>query len=426
MGWPVSDLLFTSTIEAAVDDKAAAAAPSVVYGFPPLDLNVLGPCSNVSNPLCPTNDFIASLRSQPPSFLPWTSPAYADSGFMLLGLAIANITNNPIEAVYHDSIFEPLGMTSSNSTAPTGEAELARSVLVDPQGFSLEGGFTTPSGGLFSTINDLAKVGTSLLNSTLLPTNITRKWMKPITHTASLTHSVGAPWEIQRYIHPSTGKVTDLYTKLGDSGSYGGVTVVIPDYGAGFSMLNGHSNATVRSHAANTILDYVTEAVLPALEAQAAAEATRNFVGTYVSTDSKLNSSLTVAFNESTVKAAPLDALSVSSWISNGTDVLASDLFEGVKPRLLPTILNQNRSNGAGQVAFQASTNPQTNSYTQAGELAIGPFTGQYATNFDWLIVDQRHYGGIAIDLFIFDVDDKGKAEAVRPAVTRSRLNRSE
>lgn len=344
---------------------------------------------------------------------------------MLLGLAIANISNKPIEAVYHESIFEPLGMTSSNSTAPIGEAELARSILADPQGFSLEGGFTTPSGGLFSTINDLAKFGTSLLNSTLLPTNVTRKWMKPIAHTASLTHSVGAPWEIQRYIHPSTGKVTDLYTKLGDSGSYGGVTVVIPDYGAGFSMLNGHSNATVRSHAANSILDYVTEAVLPALEAQAAAEATRNFVGTYISTDSKLNSSLTVAFNESTVKAAPLDALSISSWISNGTDVLASDLFEGVKPRLLPTILNQNRSNGAGQVAFQASTNPQTNSYTQAGELAIGPFTGQCATNFDWLVVDQRHYGGIAIDLFMFDINDKGGAEAVRPAVTRSKLKRN-
>lgn len=345
---------------------------------------------------------------------------------MLLGLAIANITKTPIETIYHDSIFEPLGMTSSNSTAPTGEAALARSVLADPQGFSQEGGFTTPSGGLFSTINDLAKFGTSLLNSTLLPTNVTRKWMKPITHTASLTNSVGAPWEIQRYIHPSTGKVTDLYTKLGDSGSYGGVTVVIPDYGSGFSMLNGHSNATVRSLAANTVLDYVTDAVLPALEAQAAAEARRNFVGTYVSTDAKLNSSLTIAFNESTVKAASLDALSVSSWISNGTDILASDLFKGVKPRLLPTISSQNRSTGAGQVAFQASRNPQTNAYTQAGEMAIGPFTGQYATNFDWFIVDQRHYGGIAIDLFVFDVDDNGRAIAVSPAVTRSKLKRSE
>lgn len=49
------------------------------------------------------------------------------------------------------------------------------------------------SGGVFSSINDLAKWGLSILNSTLLSQQETRKWLKPISHTGSLQLSVGRP-----------------------------------------------------------------------------------------------------------------------------------------------------------------------------------------------------------------------------------------
>lgn len=395
--------------------------PVTAYGFPPLNISNLGPCwdpkyRDTETFACPADDFVVNERSHPPTFLPWTNPAYSDDGFMLLGIAISNITGKSMATIYRESIFETLGMTSSNSTAPTGDAELARSVISGDfvYSFALNGGVTVPSGGLFSTINDLAKFGIGILNSTLFPADQTRKWMKPISHTASLSYSVGAPWEIARYIHPSSGKVTDLYTKLGDSGNYGGCIVLIPDYNAGFSVLDA-SNDTTRSDVANLVFDYVTEVILPALEAQAAAEAARNFVGTYVSTDSSLNSSVTVSFNASI-------GLSISTWISNGTDVLASSLFDGTKPRLLPSIPNQ--SDGAGKVAFQASTNAKTNSFSVASKFGTGPFTAQYATNFDWLTVDLTRYGGIGVKLFVFDVDEGGNATAVSPVVTRARLEK--
>lgn len=171
----------------------------------------------------------------------------------------------------------------------------------------------------------------------------------------------------------------------------------------------------------HVVLDRIAEAILPNLEAQAAAEATRNFVGTYVSTDSNLNSSLQITFNESTVEGTS-SGLSVSCWISNGTDVLASDLFAGIKPRLLPSIPNQSKENG--KVAFQASTNSQFNSYTLAGDLGLGPLSGFYATKFDWLTVDERHYAGFGVNLFVFDVNEDGNATAVSPAVTRATLER--
>jgi CubicO group peptidase (beta-lactamase class C family) len=424
-GIPATDLLYSFEARAALNSPNAITP--LMYGFPPLNLSELGPpaCRNLSDPFsgCSAEDDISSVRSLPPNLQSWTTPAYSNNGYMLLGIAISNITGKSMETIYRESIFEPLGMTSSNSSHPTGKAELARSVIAgEPAaGFALEGRVTIPSGGLLSTINDLAKFGINILNSTLLPLETTRKWMKPITHTASLSHSVGAPWEIHRYIHPSTGKVTDLYTKLGDSGYYGGNLVLIPDYGAGISILDASTQA-VRGNVTNIVLDYVINSIIPALEAQAKAEATRNFVGTYASTDSNLNSSVTVAMNGSTTDDA-FTGLSITRWISNGTDVLDSG-FAGAKPKLLPSIPKQ--SDGPGKVGFQALVQPQTTSYTEAVDLglATGPFTAQYATNFDWLTVGAGQYGGRGYYSFIFNIDTEGKATHVTPAAMRAKLQR--
>ena len=424
-GIPSVDLLFLSEASAQVDEQNAT-DPVKTYGFPPARLSELGPCAAVTDLFCTADDYIGSVRSQPPAFLPWTTPAYSNNGLILLGIVISNLADKSMSTIYREVIFEPLGMTSSSSTVPTGEAELARSVIAgDPvRGFAIDGGITVPSGGLFSSIDDLAKFGVGILNSTILPADRTRKWMKPATHTASLSYSVGAPWEIIRYIHPSTGKVSDLYTKLGDAGFYGGSIVLIPDYHAGFSILAANTNSTLRSTVTNTVLDLVTEEILPALEAQAATEAERHFAGTYVSQDpTELNSSLTISFNQSSVEGTS-SGLSISRWISNGTDVLASPLFAGIKPRLLPSIPDQ--SAGAGQVAFQASTHMQTSTYAATTDPGVGPFTGQMATNLDWLVVDEAHYAGFGVNLFVFDVNEGGKAISAYPAVTRVKLERDE
>lgn len=450
LGVPTYDLLYQYV--ASILLGLNATNPETEYGLPPVNISELGPCWDSKYVtagvlVCPADEFVLAERSQPPTFLPWTTPAYSDDGFMLLGIAISKIRGKSIATIYRESIFEPLGMTSSNSSVASDKAKLARSVIAGDFAFySIDSGFTIPSGGIFSTINDLAKFGIAILNSTLFPTTpeLTRKWMKPISHTASLSYSVGAPWEIIRYIHPDTGKVTDLYTKLGDSGNYGGCLVLIPDYNAGFSLLETSSNPALRSVVGTLLLDYITEAILPALEAQAAAEAVRNYVGEYVSTDpAKLNSSVTVVYLNANESSSTGPGLAISSWISNGTDVLAARFQQGIKPRLLPTIISPPPAAAADnkkklvknvrrKVAFQLSKNPQTNTYTAvaASELGagkIGPFSGEYVTNFDWLTVDQTHYGGIGLQLFVFDLDDDaqgGYATALSPAVTRAKLQR--
>jgi CubicO group peptidase (beta-lactamase class C family) len=412
-GIPSIDLLYRYEAARVTGDQSAA--DPVTSGLPPISFSELGPCAESAELFCAGGAYLGSVQSQPPTFLPWTSPAYTNNGFILLGLALCNITGKSLDTIYREAIFEPLGMTLSNITAPP-ESLLSRSVIVgDPAvNFAFDGGITSPSGGIFSTTNDLAKFGVGILNSTLLPADQTRKWMKPISHTASLSYSVGAPWEIIRYTHKSTGRITDIYTKVGDSGAYGGYIVLIPDYNAGFSILGASTNETFRGAATNLVGDLVAEHVIPALEAQAAREADRNFAGTYISTDSDLNSSLTVFLNDS----SPSPGLTISSWISNGTDMLAQ-FHNGRQPRLLPSIPNS----GTGQVAFRASEFPQTSTYTAAGD-NVGPFTGHYTTNLDWFVVDAAHYGGIGTSLFVFDVDGEGSAVAASPAVTRARLER--
>ena len=252
----------------------------------------------------------------------------------------------------------------------------------------------------------------SILNSTLLHLRETRKWLKPITHTASLSLSVGRPWEIFRISLPLSGRISDLYTKEGDGTGYSSYLILSPDHGVGFSILT----AGIASPAiANTVLaDTLISTVLPALEAQAAAEAEMNFAGTYVESSARLNSSVSLA-----VFPEKGSGLMVTQWISNGSDMLAAlDTVAGNELSLFQSDLRTKPVGHAGRVAFRGTYG------TKTYKRMVGPFTDQITTDAAWEDVDCLSYGGISFDLFVFDVDAKGDALAVSPAVTGAKLNR--
>ncbi|KIX91900.1 uncharacterized protein Z520_12389 [Fonsecaea multimorphosa CBS 102226] len=387
--------------------------PVNTFGLPPLNVSdplAAPPCliSELSGNLsCPSNEYAIGAEARPPMFLPWTSPAYTDYGFMLLGTAIANITGISIHDVYRESIFSPLGMNSSFSNVPSPSQYNqyvipgnASSAALTPAGAPE---VTIPSGGIFSTTNDLAKFGTALLNGTLLDPDQTRKWMKPVSHTALFEYSIGRPWEIYRYTHPDSGLVTDIYTKLGDSGYYGGYMVLIPDFDAGFSIIAA-SSLSERSSLTALLADLVTEQMLPALTAQAQAEAQNSFVGTYTSEDESLNSTLTLTINP---QGKP--GLVITHFVSNGTDVLRSGAIGDSPVRLLHSISDRPH----GRMAFRTSSFRAPSG---------GLFSQQYNANLDWLDGDSPTYGGIGIGLFVFDLDANGNAVAVSPAAWRVRL----
>lgn len=168
---------------------------------------------------------------------------------------------------------------------------------------------------------------------------------------------------------------------------------------------------------ANTaVADALTEALAPALEAQAAAEATRNLAGKYASTSPSLNSSVTLAVNLSYGSG-----LIVTSWISNGTNMfswLSQSSAASDELSLFPTDLRSAPVGQAGQVAFRGTFGRSTS------KTNVGMFADQVTTHAVWEEVDTTIHGGIGLDLFIFDVDRKGKAMAVSPAITRATLRK--
>jgi len=340
---------------------------------------------------------------------------------MILGRVVARVTGKEYDQPYNDTVFAPLGMESSFVNGPLEPPLLNRSVVAGP----LEGswnfptnGYALPSGCILSTVNDLNKLGIAILNNTLLTPETTRLWMKPHSHTASLSYSIGAPWEIVRYTNPATGKVTDIYGKLGDSGAYGGALAVIPEYGAGISFLNAFYEPAgapqTRGQLALEMINVIVETVVPALEAQAAKQATAGYVGVYAAIDPAANTTLVVA-------PAPVNGTSglrIQSWISNGTDMLAT-FFSDVTPRLLPSIPKQTPAGTSGEVVFQASIRTEASSYAAAGS---GPFSGFYSTNFDWATYDGQRYGGEGLSTFRFEISGGECAVAVTNAAARMRM----
>lgn len=416
---------FPSLGEIALQMEAAnttEAETMATTGLPPA--NASDPLSNPpclalllqGNDDCPAVPYAQGVANRPPTFLPWSSPGYSNNGFTLLGLAMANATGRTIAELYQDHILDPLAMASTFSDPPP-PAEHARSAIVGDDaaaaGFAQPNGVFVSSGGVFSTTRDLARFGRGILNSTLLAAERTRRWLKPVSHTARLQYAVGAPWEIVRHVSP-TSKVTDLYTKSGDSGQYSAWLVLAPELGVGFSVLMAGS-ARGRFRAVAQVADAVTQAMVPALQRQAAAEAGRNLAGTYRGADG-LNSTLVLATDEGA------EGVLVESWVSNGTDVLPFlATVAGSGPyRLLPSVTDTAR----GQAAFRlvsARDSPAAGGGSASGALFAAP--GMVAA--DWLIVDDSTYYGAGLSLFVFDVGRDGKATAVTMPAYRATLARS-
>ncbi|BCS23010.1 serine hydrolase domain-containing protein [Aspergillus puulaauensis] len=397
-------------------------------GLPPIGKNdrfTWPPCATLEGlaGVCAPDDYAEGTAGSPPIFLLWSAPVYSNHGLTLLGIAIANLTGKSLDQVYQDSVFDPLKLKSTYSVIPP-RSELHRSVVAGgtvDAGFGTENGLSKSSGGIFSTLNDLAKFGTGILNSTLLSPTETRRWIKPVSHTSSLHISIGAPWEIYRYEHPETGLVTDIYTKLGDSGSYGGLTAILPDFDAGFSVITASSEAT-RSDNTLFLIQQIVDAILPALTKQAGAELERKYAGTYTSTTPGLNSSITFkAVGPKGPEALP--GLQISSWVSNGTDLTPhiKTLFRSppyqqpysLRPAISP-------AGDAGKIVFRPAT---------AVVKPIEPrdpsnlFTSFYYAD-DFAFLGQTSYALQYLSEFVFDVQKDGRVSSVTPAAWRVKLEK--
>jgi D-alanyl-D-alanine carboxypeptidase len=127
-------------------------------------------------------DVIAEVACLPLDFEPGSDWSYSDTGYFVLGLLIEKISGLAYEEYLRRSIFKPLGMASTRMLgAGDGRAtgyswdgnQLQRGPGLSPV---VEG----PSGGLISTVGDLAKLDGALARGDLLPPSVLAAMWRPV------------------------------------------------------------------------------------------------------------------------------------------------------------------------------------------------------------------------------------------------------
>jgi hypothetical protein len=251
--------------------------------------------------------------------------------------------------------------------------------------------------------------------------------MKPVTHTASLTTSVGAPWEIKRVELEASGRIVDLYTKDGKLGAYGSYWILVPDYDVGFAALVAGFSSN-----ADVLVGFISDVFLPALEEDARSQAAPVYTGQYQVEDEGVNSTFTLTSEDN------LQGLGLINWISNETAFpgffpvfisLAEGNFgdaevelqaylngtvlvdpQDVSVRLYPTTSRHPPSDGGEKVPFRAVF----------GLMSPSTGTNDIADSTSaWLIADAFVYGKSGADEFIFSLDGYGSVVSVEHPFSR-------
>ncbi|KAI0466017.1 beta-lactamase/transpeptidase-like protein [Xylaria cf. heliscus] len=382
------------------------------YGFPPLSSQERPPCGDF--PTCSRKQFFSGIEKFYPSLPPFTSAAYSNVGFQLLGYALETITGKPFESLLKETVIGPLGLNNTFLRAP----ENARGIIPgnpDQTGWSFDLGEAAAAGNIYTSVGDLSEVGRAILSYKLLDPVTTRRWLKPFSFSTDPHASVGAPWGARRInVAGQPYRWITAFNKAGRISDYSSVLAIIPDYDIGVSVLLA---GELPANANFNLLDTVGEILIPAVEEAARAEAGAIYSGHYVfSNTTQLNSSMTIETDDQ-------PGLRVSQWISNGTDFawISTVLQNGYLPitpriRLYPTGLEGPGIDGGKTVAFKAVFED-----ADAPSQATAMFSTDCAT---WINVASVIYGSAAMDELIFNVDSKAKVTSITSPSLRVTLDK--
>ncbi|RGP72913.1 hypothetical protein FLONG3_6551 [Fusarium longipes] len=287
-------------------------------------------CANDTLPGCGFEDFLVYMKEKKrPVTLPYEVPVYSDGGFAMLGGVLQRLTGLPYNDALQKILGEPLGLNSSGSVEPKGKDRNVLAIPGPPEvsSWGQDKQVIAGTGGVYSNGADLRKLGLSILNHDLLTSAQTRRWLKPQGNTASLTTSVGAPWEINRLTLPvspnsNRTRISDIYTKLGGNSGYAAVIALSPDHGIGFSVLTAGLGAVP---ARIPLRNAVGTAFITAAEHAGWENAKKTYPGTFVD-ESRNGSNVTITVDEGQ------PGLGLESFYINGSEWRANLTFPGSDP----------------------------------------------------------------------------------------------
>lgn len=334
-------------------------------------------------------------------------------------MALEAITGKPYKHMLMDDVVTKLGLNHTYYSPPP--TSLGPQPSGCNTGWTFDMGVESPTGNMFSSTGDLSTLGRAIFRNSLLKPRDTRRWFKPASFTSELVAGVGYPWGVRRiplssFTSSGSGghRVVDTYNKAGGIGTYSALLVMIPDYEVGLVILTAGS-AIPGNHNWN-MADAVGGTLLPALEAIAREQAQSTYSGIY--DNAAVGSSLTLTTD------ANKPGLGVSSWISNGTDMVywGAHLQLGYNVtspsvRLYPTGLETTNSDGSRRIAWKAIFEDMS-APSRAGAM----FSTDCGT---WVSQTGAVYANKPLDQFVFHMDKSGKVTGVESLALRVTLTKS-
>jgi len=277
--------------------------------------------------------------------------------------------------------------------------------------WDVEEGVQRPTGGIYSSSADMSRYIRYILThyNGITPA---LNWLEPASWSTSINSFYGVPWEIFRTakILPNTQRPVTFVTKSGGLPGYFSILIIAPDYDLGVTILVG-GNAQLLGK----LRELVTVPLIRAAENVAVLELQRRYAGTYVSTNSTLNSSLTLG-------ASPFSGLTVTEFISNSTDVLASPLPSWADPdtttrpwyaQLTPTLLYRNQTALDGEIwRMLISLERQEQDEEEIWD------------DFCITNIDAASYAGVALNELVFWNDGDGEITEVELPAFRVTLKK--
>ncbi|WP_374966246.1 serine hydrolase domain-containing protein [Lysinibacillus sp. RS5] len=163
-----------------------------------------------------TNEDVLNLLTQyaPPSlFEAGERMEYSNTGYVLLALLIERITNESFSKYLTEAIFKPLHMVNTTVTSTTFTEQFANEIAqgyvydvyagkyVDPsQHEEMKGAtclnYITGDGGIYSTVEDLWKLGRAVIEAQLWNEALLEQAFTPSTFTVEQPFSYGMGWII--------------------------------------------------------------------------------------------------------------------------------------------------------------------------------------------------------------------------------------
>ncbi|RMZ82974.1 hypothetical protein DV737_g1795, partial [Chaetothyriales sp. CBS 132003] len=368
---------------------------------------------------CGEADFYQGVKHLKPVFAPNFKSTYSNIAFEVLGLVVANASGLKYEDYIQQHILDVIGMNGSTFNVPPD------SVAVLPKDnawfFDVDEGIHNPTGGLYSTADDLSKYLRYILtNFNALSTGV--NWLQPHSFALDGGQSFyGMPWEIFRTTKllnsGRSGRPVTFYTKSGGVPGYLSYIIAVPDFGLGFSILVAGEPKEI-SGLVGELRELVTVPTIRAAEAVAATQMKERYDGRFIfqrsfDTAEKLNSTLTLSWDRR-------HGLTISEFVSNGTEPLkAFQLLEpswkdpGTKFQLLPTLLHADEENQQGE-RWRILIVPPLKSVEKQGV-----WDGFCLTDVDLLM-----YDGNPLNEMILWAGKDGKIEKVEPTAFRVVLRR--